>query len=55
MYPEYTGVILSVLAMQTRRPASEDAAYASAQKFEKAGATPSWTRRRSSTLTRWPR
>ncbi len=34
MYPEYTGVILSVLAMQTRRPASEDAAYAAAQKFE---------------------
>jgi osmoprotectant transport system substrate-binding protein len=36
MYPEYTGVILSVLAMQTRRPASEDAAYAAAQKFEQA-------------------
>ncbi|MGI8864712.1 MAG: glycine betaine ABC transporter substrate-binding protein, partial [Solirubrobacteraceae bacterium] len=34
MYPEYTGVILSVLAMQTHRPASEDAAYAAAQKFE---------------------
>ncbi len=34
MYPEYTGVILSVLAMQTRRPASENAAYAAAQKFE---------------------
>jgi osmoprotectant transport system substrate-binding protein len=34
MYPEYTGVILSVIAMQTRRPASEDAAYASAKKFE---------------------
>ena len=34
MYPEYTGVILSVIAMQTRRPASEDAAYAAAQKFE---------------------
>jgi osmoprotectant transport system substrate-binding protein len=34
MYPEYTGVILSVLAQQTRRPASEDAAYAAAQKFE---------------------
>ena len=33
MYPEYTGVILSVLAMQTRRPASENAAYAAAQKF----------------------
>jgi osmoprotectant transport system substrate-binding protein len=33
MYPEYTGVILSVLAMQTRRPTSEDAAYAAAQKF----------------------
>jgi osmoprotectant transport system substrate-binding protein len=36
MYPEYTGVILSVLAMQTRRPASENAAYAAAQKFEQA-------------------
>ncbi|MGH2868568.1 MAG: glycine betaine ABC transporter substrate-binding protein [Solirubrobacteraceae bacterium] len=34
MYPEYTGVILSVIAMQTRRPASEDAAYAAAKKFE---------------------
>src|SRR5437763_1460960 len=33
MYPEYTGVILSVLAGQTRRPTSEDAAYAAAQKF----------------------
>jgi osmoprotectant transport system substrate-binding protein len=33
MYPEYTGVILSVLAGQTRRPASEDAAYAAAQKW----------------------
>ena len=33
MYPEYTGVILSVLAMQTRRPASENAAYAAAQKY----------------------
>jgi osmoprotectant transport system substrate-binding protein len=36
MYPEYTGVILSVLAMQTRRPASENAAYAGAQKFVQA-------------------
>jgi osmoprotectant transport system substrate-binding protein len=34
MYPEYTGVILSVIAMETRRPASEDAAYAAAKKFE---------------------
>jgi osmoprotectant transport system substrate-binding protein len=33
MYPEYTGVILSVLAGETRRPTSEDAAYAAAQKF----------------------
>ncbi len=35
MYPEYTGVILSVLAMQTRRPASENAAYTAAQTFVK--------------------
>ncbi len=35
MYPEYTGVILSVLAMQTRRPASETAAYMAAQTFVK--------------------
>jgi osmoprotectant transport system substrate-binding protein len=34
MYPEYTGVILSVLAGETRRPASADAAYAAAKKYE---------------------
>ncbi len=34
MYPEYTGVILSVIAMETRRPTSEAAAYAAAKKFE---------------------
>ena len=55
MYPEYTGVILSVLAMQTRRPASEDAAIrGGAEVRERAGATRCWTRRRSSTPTRWP-
>src|SRR5919198_2795228 len=34
MYPEYTGVILSELAHQTKRPSDPDAAYAAAKKFE---------------------
>jgi len=34
MYPEYTGVILSELAHQTKRPSDADAAYAAAKKFE---------------------
>ncbi|GAC1436408.1 MAG: ABC transporter substrate-binding protein [Solirubrobacteraceae bacterium] len=34
MYPEYTGVILSALAHQTKRPASGDAAYTAAKSFE---------------------
>jgi osmoprotectant transport system substrate-binding protein len=34
MYPEYTGVILSELAHETKRPADADAAYADAKKFE---------------------
>ncbi len=34
MYPEYTGVILSELAHQTKRPADADAAYEAAKKFE---------------------
>jgi osmoprotectant transport system substrate-binding protein len=33
MYPEYTGVILSVLAMETRRPTSEAGAYAAAKTY----------------------
>jgi len=33
-YPEYTGVILSALAHETKRPATGDAAYTAAQKFE---------------------
>jgi osmoprotectant transport system substrate-binding protein len=34
MYPEYTGVILSVLAHQNTQPVSADQAYAQAKKFE---------------------
>src|SRR4051794_40035337 len=34
MYPEYTGVILSELAHQTKRPSDPDAAYDAAKKFE---------------------
>jgi osmoprotectant transport system substrate-binding protein len=34
LYPEYTGVILSELAHETKRPSDADAAYAAAKKFE---------------------
>ncbi len=34
MYPEYTGTILSVVAAQSRRPTSEQAAYDAAKKFQ---------------------
>ena len=34
MYPEYTGVILSALAHQTKRPADAGAAYDAAKSFE---------------------
>jgi osmoprotectant transport system substrate-binding protein len=34
LYPEYTGVILSELAHQTKRPADADAAYQAAKTFE---------------------
>jgi len=34
LYPEYTGVILSELAHQTKRPADADAAYEAAKTFE---------------------
>ena len=34
MYPEYTGVILSELAHETKRPSDANAAYAAAKKFE---------------------
>ena len=34
MYPEYTGVILSELAHETKRPADADAAYQAAKQFE---------------------
>ena len=34
MYPEYTGVILSELAHQTKRPSDADAAYDAAKAFE---------------------
>ena len=34
IYPEYTGVILSELAHQTKRPSDANAAYAAAKKFE---------------------
>lgn len=34
VYPEYTGVILSVIAGQTRNPTSATAAYLEAKKFE---------------------
>jgi osmoprotectant transport system substrate-binding protein len=34
MVPEYTGVVLSALAHQTKRPSNADAAYAAAKKFE---------------------
>ncbi|MGZ4201881.1 MAG: ABC transporter substrate-binding protein [Thermoleophilaceae bacterium] len=34
MYPEYTGVILSALAHETKRPSDADAAYQAAKQFE---------------------
>ena len=34
MYPEYTGVILSELAHQTKRPSDAEAAYQAAKQFE---------------------
>jgi osmoprotectant transport system substrate-binding protein len=34
MYPEYTGVILSEIAHQTKRPSDPDDAYAAAKKFQ---------------------
>jgi osmoprotectant transport system substrate-binding protein len=34
LYPEYTGVVLSELAHQTKRPSDPDAAYAAAKKFQ---------------------
>ena len=34
MYPEYTGVILSEIAHQTKRPSDPDEAYEAAKKFE---------------------
>ena len=34
MYPEYTGVILSEIAHQTKRPSDPNAAYDAAKKFE---------------------
>jgi osmoprotectant transport system substrate-binding protein len=34
MYPEYTGTILSVVAGQTKRPPSAEAAYSAAKKFQ---------------------
>ena len=34
MYPEYTGVILSELAHQTKRPSDANAAYDAAKAFE---------------------
>jgi len=40
LYPEYTGVLLSEVAHQTKRPADEDAAYQAAKTFEEGrGAT----------------